>query len=101
MRARLVGILSPGIVPLDQNLLPLGRGQKWQSGEVLAGVGGHTLQQRPQMAEHPPNHVVVETAAVVDDLEHQLFSRPTHHGERVVGLLDGTNVLDRQAPILS
>ena len=49
-----LGIRTAGLVPLDQQLPPLGLGEYGQGRDRLLGIADGRLQQCPVVPQHPP-----------------------------------------------
>ena len=60
-----LGQLAPGLVPVHQHLLALGRGEQGQLGEARLGCVHHALHQHPQVLGHAGDGGGVEEVGVV------------------------------------
>ena len=64
----LVGRIGEGdVVPVQQQVLPFGRGQDGQGGDVLVGMGDDALQQGLEMAGHALDSGRLEQVGVVGE----------------------------------
>ena len=80
-------IQQPRIVriPIDDERVMLVFSQHVQAGDWLVESRDHALKNSPEMAQHPPDRLVIEAAAVIDDAHLDLGAGINYHSERIIG----------------
>ncbi len=90
MNARRTRIVRPGVVPLDQDLPALPRGEQRQLAKAAVRSRGHRLECRPVMDGQPRDRLVRKPPTIIEQLDHQ--GRPSIgiDDERLVRLAANT-----------
>src|SRR5205085_2465327 len=69
MDTQVVQRVSTCLIPLDQHFPPCRCGEERQVGKALPRIGDHSLQNGTDLFEHVSDHVVCETASVVNNTQ--------------------------------
>ena len=71
MDALVPRVIHLGLVPFHQQLMALRRRQERKLANFLFRIGGYSFEQRPQVAEHPPRRIVINSVAIKKNFQLQ------------------------------
>ena len=100
METRPGRVIGPGVVPLHQQLPPLGRREQVQLGQPGCRRGDEGLEQDRQMAQQPARSRFIEPGPSVKGLDQERPATIRVHNQRIVGLFQDLEFAIGPAPPL-